>query len=124
VQIKIIIYIVGFAVGVLGAGLLWNLLQSRQAGKFDERIAELTVEYEQRQREIESGLSDARRIISDARGVVESAAESLGRTTANITEAIAIIREIREQIQDLDYILNGGSAGGSGDWVLGRVGDE
>jgi hypothetical protein len=111
---------VSFCLGLLCAGFGAYLYQSRQIDRFDERIASLDREYTKRQRELEVQLAESRRIVTYARAITDRTAESLGRTAGNITEAIGIIKEIYQQIQDLDRILTGGSSGSGGDGGVDR----
>jgi hypothetical protein len=121
---SIIIWIVvAFLLGLLCAGLGGYLYQLRQIGIFDERIAELDRGYAERQREFETSLGESRRIVDSARAITNRTAESLGRTAGNLKEAVAIIKEIYQQVQDLDRILNGGDTGGGGPGGLDRVED-
>jgi hypothetical protein len=119
----IIWLVVSFFLGVFCAGFGAYLYQSRQTRKFNERITELDREYAGRQRILEDQLAESRRIVTDARAITDRTTESLGRTASNITEAIGIIKEIYQQVQDLDRILNSGGPGGGGDGGLDRVED-
>ncbi|MDR1390666.1 MAG: hypothetical protein LBJ31_11915 [Treponema sp.] len=108
----VIVFIIGVTLGVTGAGIYAHIRELGQVGKFNDRIAELDREYADRQRDLEDGLGESQRIIEDARAITGRTAASLERSAGNITEAIALTREIYRQIKDLDNILNSRGSGG------------
>jgi hypothetical protein len=129
---RIVSFVIGLALGVLGAAGFVLVGQSGGSGglaELDRANQQRTAETvgrlertvgEQRDRidSLETSNQRLEKHIGDARGITERLMVSTGTTSVDIRSAIILLKEITDQVKNLDGVLGrGDTGGGSGDGV-------